>query len=695
VKKVLVLLALVVLLVVSSFAQVSVDEAKALILKQGILKSVDKSNLTYDEYKAAVAKAFPGKETLVGSGNKAVTRSDYIVTLVKVLGLTSQAGGYTEVVAMANDEFSVPKDAIGAVTLAYRSDRQLLNYRYGHIIDPTSPITKEEAAVSLFMALNPPKKGGTLTTPVGADAPGFNTLFTSAGLTWTICNIIGDGNMGTDQDGFYIPRMIKRIPTIENGLIKVNSDGSMSITYELRKGMKWHDGQLVTARDAKFQWEVMVSEAPVTSNFFEKTVDKVDIIDDYTFTIHLDQASGSAYFGSSVYAYYFGWFQLPEHVFRKDYESAKSSGKWDDFVLKVTRNPIMTGPYKFKEYKEGQYVILEAFDEYFMGRPNVDTIVMKIIPDSDVTYASAKNGEVDFGRYSLSLNQSVQLEKEHGDLFNVFYVKSIAPDCIWLNFRDSSDVSKPNKFFSDIRVRQALMYAINRDAINSVVYSNKATVVDTWITDLHLMRQALKSPTINKYNYDMKKAKDLLSQAGWKAGKNGILEKNGQQFSFKMIVGAGSSDYLKMAQMIQGMLKQVGISMEIDTKPAVSIWELQPQGKFDANLSGWGYGIPDEALNYWTSDMIPSEANGFGGTNYSGWSNKENDAIALEAFNELNSKKKLELYEKHFAIWSKELPYLPLVAAPTPIFAKKYIKSFDAGYDNGLGWIIQNWYISK
>jgi len=135
--------------------------------------------------------------------------------------------------------------------------------------------------------------------------------------------------------------------------------------------------------------------------------------------------------------------------------------------------------------------------------------------------------------------------------------------------------------------------------------------------------------------------------------------------------------------------------MEIDTKPAVSIWELQPQGKFDANLSGWGYGIPDEALNYWTSEMIPSEANGFGGTNYGGWSNKENDVIALEAFNELDSKKKLELYEKHFAIWSKELPYLPLVAAPTPIFAKKYVKSFDAGYDNGLGWIIQNWYISK
>ena len=136
--------------------------------------------------------------------------------------------------------------------MAYRTDRQLLSYRYG-ILLTNRPIIKGEAAVSLFMALNPPKKGGTLTTPVGADAPGFNTLFTSAGLTWTICNIIGDGNMGTDQDGFYIPRMIKRIPTIENGLIKVNSDGSMSITYELRKGMKWHAREACKPpEDAKF-----------------------------------------------------------------------------------------------------------------------------------------------------------------------------------------------------------------------------------------------------------------------------------------------------------------------------------------------------------------------------------------------------------------------------------------------------------
>ncbi|HNR62552.1 MAG TPA: peptide ABC transporter substrate-binding protein [Thermotogota bacterium] len=694
-KKVSLLLMLTVMLLTLSFGQAALEEAGPAILKAGILKIVDESVLTANEFKEAVQKAFPGKEGYVTAGVATVSRTEFITTMIKILGLSEEASQYAEVVTMANDEDQVASFAAGAFTVAFRSNRQLLNYRYGHLLDPWSAITKEEAALSFYMALNPPKVGGTLTTAVGADAPGFNTLFTSSGLTWTVCNIIADGYIGSNQDGFYTPRMIKRIPTLDNGLLVVHDDDSMSITYELRKGMKWHDGAPVTARDAKFQWEVMTSGAPVTSNSFETSVDAVDIIDDHTFTIHLKEKSGSGYFGSSVYAYYFGWFQIPEHLFRKDFEEAKKNDRWEEFVQKVTRTPVMTGPYKFKEYKEGQYIVLEAFDEYFMGRPNIDTLVMKIIPDADVTYAAVKNGELDFGRYTLSMKQSLQLEKEHGDLFSVYYVKNVAPDLIFLNFRDPDDLSKPNFFFGDVRVRQALMHAINRDAINNLIYSGKGEICHTWLTPLHIMREALDDPSVKKYAYDVKKAKDLLAEAGWKAGRGGILEKDGKAFKFPLLLGAGSSDYLTMAQMIQGMLKQVGIEMEIDTKPGLTIWELQPQGKYHANLSGWGYGISDEAVYYWTEDMIPSEANGFGGTNYIGWVNEESDAYAYKAFAELDQTKKVEYYAKHLALWANDLPYLPLVAAPTPIFAKKYVKAFDAGYDNGLGWIIQNWYIDR
>ena len=150
-----------------------------------------------------------------------------------------------------------------------------------------------------------------------------------------------------------------------------------------------------------------------------------------------------------------------------------------------------------------------------------------------------------------------------------------------------------------------------------------------------------------------------------------------------------------MAQMLQGMFKQVGISIKIDTKPSLALWNLMPQGKFDMLLSSWGYGTSDDATNYWGSDMIPTKENGFSGTNYGGWSNKENDKTLEAEFGELNNSKRIELYKKHLELWSYYLPYVPLVDGPTPIFAKKFVKSFDAGYDNGLGWIIQNWYISK
>ena len=85
---------------------------------------------------------------------------------------------------------------------------------------------------------------------------------------------------------------------------------------------------------------------------------------------------------------------------------------------------------------------------------------MKIIPDADVTYASVKNGELDFGRYTLTMKQSLQLEKEHSDIFTVYYVQNIAPDLIFTNFRDPDNLSKTNFYFGDIRVRQALLLSL-------------------------------------------------------------------------------------------------------------------------------------------------------------------------------------------------------------------------------------------
>lgn len=693
-KKLLVSLLLLVFAVMG-FAQIAAEEAIPVIESKGIMAKVDDSPLTYAEFRTAVEKAFPGKGQLI-SGTGEVSRADFVLALVEVLGLQAEVAAVEEICTTALDEWDTPEEVWGALTVAYRSNRQLLGFRYGHVIEADAPITRRESAVSLYMAMNPPAKGGIITTAVGADAPGFNTLFTSSGLTWTICNIIGDGYTGTNKDGFYFPRMIKRMPSLENGLMKINDDGSLSITYELRKGMKWHDGAPVTANDAKFQWEVMISGAPVTTNYFESSVSEVTVIDDLTFTITLPEPLSNAELGSSVYAYYFGWFQLPEHVYRKDFEAARESGKWDDFVTKATKNPIMTGPYKFKEYAEGQYVILEAFDGYFMGRPNIDQIVMKIIPDSDVTFASTLNGEIDFGRYTLDLKQSIQLQNQHSNVFNVFFTPNIAYDNLNLNLRDPKDTTKPHPILGDKKVRQAILHAINREQISNVVYSGLAEVVDTWITDLHQMRDALKSPLVKHYEYNLDKAKGLLAEAGWKLNNRGVMEKNGVPLEFTLSLASGYSSSQMTAQIIQGMLKQVGINVKIDAKPALVIWtEVFPYGDFDALLSGWGYGVSDEAANYWTSDQIPSEANFWGGTNYTGWANSENDEIINAAARELDPEKKVALYEKHFALWTDELPSLPLVVAPTPHFAKKYIKSFNSGYDNGLGWIIQNWYIQR
>ncbi len=688
----LVFLAMVLLSSSISAALLS-EEAIDAIKSEGFLANVDDGYLTYAEFKELVAAAFPGKENLI-SGDGFVTRSDFIVSLVEVLGLQGEAAKFDEVRTMAFDEDQVPEPAIGAFSLAFQSNRQLMTYRYGHILQPEEPITREEAAHAVYMALNPPQQGGRAVTAVTADAPGFNTLFTSAGLVWTLNNIIGDGYIGTNQDGYYHPRMIRRMPTLENGLMQINSDGTMSITYELRSGMKWHDGEPVTANDAKFQWEVMTSGAPVTSSYYEHNVNEVEIHDDLTFTIHLDDVVGNAEFGSSGYAYYFGWFQLPEHKFKDAFEEDKNSGNWDSFVDFVNQNPIMTGPYKFKEYREGERIVIEAFEDYFMGRPNIDEIVIRIVPDSDVVFASTLAGEIDFGRYTLTLQQSLQLERERPELFETYYTPNVAVDMVFLNFNDPDNLAEPHPIFGDPRVRQAILMALDRDRLNQIVYFELADPAHTWITPLHSMREALDGAT--EYSYDPNGAQELLAEAGWEMNPQGFLEKDGRVFEFTLAGMAGSREQEIASQLIQAMLRQVGISVKVDLKPAQVVWaNVMPYREFDALLSGWGYGISCEALNYWHTSSIPSEANSWGGTNYAGWANQENDEIIEKAARELDPEKKAELYREHFALWTHYLPVLPLYSAPTPHFAKADIKSFNSGYDNGLGWIIYNWYFQQ
>lgn len=676
---------------VSGSAALLSDEAVAYMEDNGYLDPAHDSYLTFDAYREIVAALFPGQEDKVPAGEKEVSRSDFIVTLMDVLNLKEEAQKFTEICTMACDEDLVPEEAVGAFTLAFRSDRQLLTYRYGHNLEPMAPITKAEAAHALYMGLYPPEQGGRIVTAVTADAPGFNTLFTSAGLVWTLNNIIGDGNTGTNQDGYYHPRMIRRMPSLENGLIELQEEG-MAITFELRPGMKWHDGEPVTAHDARFQWEVMTSQAPITSNYYELNVVDVEVHDDLTYTIYLDEQMSNAELGSSVYSYYYGWFQMPEHKFRDAFTEASSTGNWERFVQFANQNPVMTGPYRFKEYREGQHVVLEAFDEYYMGRPNIDEIVLRIVPDSDVVFASTLAGEIDFGRYTLTLQQSIQLEQQRPDLFTTYYTPNVAVDMLFLNYSDPENLDEPHPIFGDPRVRQAILHALDRDRLNEMIYFGMAEMADTWITPLHSMREALDGAT--HYPHDLQRAQELLSEAGWELNAAGFLEKDGRRLEFSLAGMAGSREHEIFAQLLQAMLRPLGISVKIDLKPGQIIWaEVMPYREFDALIGGWGYGITDEAMNYWGSWSIPSEANNWGGTNYAGWSNEENDALIQAAALELDHEAKVELYREHFALWSHDLPVLPLYSAPTPHFAKANLKSFNSGYDNGLGWIIYNWYL--
>lgn len=192
------------------------SEFATVLAKARGIQAVKPSAPTFSDLKASDS-SYPYVEALVKAGvipvasskkfepEAPVKRADMAVWIINALGLAKEAASIKEPVLMANDEDKVPQHAIGAMTLAYRSDRQLLGYRRGRLAAPMEGATRREIAKAIYMMMNPPKRGGTIVTAFTAEPPGFNTLVTSSGATWTIDNIIGDGNTGSDQDGFYFP----------------------------------------------------------------------------------------------------------------------------------------------------------------------------------------------------------------------------------------------------------------------------------------------------------------------------------------------------------------------------------------------------------------------------------------------------------------------------------------------------------
>jgi peptide/nickel transport system substrate-binding protein len=419
----------------------------------------------------------------------------------------------------------------------------------------------------------------------------------------------------------------------------VSGDG-LTIIFHLRKGVKWHDGHPFTSHDVLYTYHITIDPKTPTAyaeNF--KQVKSAEAPDPYTFRVTYAKPFAPALesWGESV---------LPAHLLE---------GK-DITISELGRNPVGTGPYRFKEWIAGQKLVLESNHDYFEGRPYIDRYVYRIIPDNSTMYMELKAGGLDMMGLTPVQYQRQTVNREFLSRFNKYRYPASAYTYMGYNLR--------HPLFRDKRVRQAITAAISKDEIVQGVLLGMGQAAHgpykpgAWAWNPHV-----KEP-----GYDPERSGALLAEAGWREkNADGILVKDGKPFRFTILTNQGNDQRLKTAQIIQRRLRVVGIDVKIRVIEWASfLAHFIDKGNFEAIILGWTIGQDPDLFDVWHSSKTgPKELN------FIGFRNSEVDRLIEEGRGTFDLEQRRRCYYRIQDILAEEQPYtflyvpdaLPVVSA--------------------------------
>ena len=473
---------------------------------------------------------------------------------------------------------------------------------------------------------------GVVRVAIQSEPKNLNPILASNTTDGMIVAFMFDFLVTADPKGNPLPDLANPVPTTENG--GISKDG-LTITYHLVKGVKWHDGVPFTSKDVKYSWEAVVDKKnnATSTNGYDK-VKSVDTPDANTVVFHLKQKFApivNTLFAESDNPI---WV-VPEHILAKlpNINNAPFNSE-----------PIGTGPYKFAEWVHGDHITMVRNDDYFMGKPKLDKVTVKVIPDENTTINELKTHDIDW-MFQASPNTCEQTKNIPG--VNVVYSTVDGYEGVLLN------LSHPP--LNDLNVRKAIAYAINKDEL-----VNKLTCGTQKIaTEDHPDFMWAHNPNVTTYPFSIEKAKQALAQAGFKPGPNGILQKNGQPLSLLGVTNNSNTTRRKLAVIVQAQLKQVGIDLQIKTYNAATLFApageggILQLGRYDLSFSGWYAGVDPDDSSQFTCAMVPP-----GGYNYTRYCNKDMDLQQQNALTHYDVPARTTAYHKIEAHLADDIPQI-------------------------------------
>lgn len=441
----------------------------------------------------------------------------------------------------------------------------------------------------------------------------------------------------------------------------VSPDGR-TVTYHLRQGVTWQDGAPFTADDVKFTWQfIMNRKVNVVSREGYDRIGSVETPDKYTVVIKF----------RDFYAPYLTLFDtiLPKHLLENESDLNKAS---------FNRAPIGTGPFKFKDWQVAESIVFEANQNYYRGKPYLNSFVYKIVPEQGLLLTQLKAGELDV----VSNIAFSNLEQVKG-IDGVRTV--IAPTMVW----EHMDFNLDNDLFQDPRVRKAIDAAIDRQAIVSNVLKGVASPAYGDQSPLSWAYNPMQQPPAG----DVNATRELLAQAGWNPGPDGIMVKDKKRLAFTLAVPMGNKQREQTAQKIAEQLKEVGIAVEVRPLDAQLFFnDVLKNRRFETALYAWVAGIDPDNRNLWSSRNIPGRTNGGEGQNYPGWRNPEVDKLTELGVQTVDITARKDVYFRIQDLIREDCPVIPLYFRGNIDAVKDSVANYQPGpTPAGSFWNVWQW----
>jgi peptide/nickel transport system substrate-binding protein len=541
-------------------------------------------------------------------------------------------------------------------------------------VAPTAQATSKPEAAAPGTAA-----GGQVRLTLNQEPDTLNPFYSGLRATFTVTQAIFNGLVVVNEQGNYEGDLAAEVPTVQNG--GVSADG-LTITYKLRQGVTWADGQPFTAEDVKFTYDAIMNPAnTISGKSVYGKIDSLTVKDPLTVELKMKEP----------YAAYAEFFSYPVGILPRHALGSLPDLNKADF----NRKPFGTGPYRVTDWQAANYIQLEANPNYYKGAPKIGRVIVRIVPDKNTQLAQVRANETDV---AVDLNEADAVEVEKISGWKAFAIAGLTSDRMFLNLAEPgvADGSRPHPVLGDKRVRQALEMSINKQQLVDRVLFGKTQVATSEYP------VGWPAPNLQPSRFDVEGAKKLLDEAGWQPGADGIRENGGRKLHLSISSTSGNTLRENVEQLVQAGWKSVGVDLEIKNATAavlVGEWSengLVQRGNFDIAYYGFTPGIdPSGTISpRFHSKQIPQESNQGEGDNGMRYRDPQVDQWIEEADRTLDQARRKELYGQVMRKIAEDVPVIYLYNRANVEAVSQRLQGPRSHPFRWLTWNIHEWTIS-